>query len=437
MPPCEPPRRASSRTVGALVVVGALVAMTVTVGAAGGPAAAQPPSSPTTVPTVATPTTAPASPPVTGPDGAPVPTTTAVDPLTGSSEGLSGGAYAAQPPFDPSSELPLVAEVSAARKRLATAKTRWQQAQAAVDASVSKFQDLADRIVLVGKNREEQVAGAVASKANLRRRAVQAFIRGDQSVNLLGIVGDATEYSRANRYLETAAGMDRDALSGYEARIADMNQAERDLVDAQSAVEREVSDLSAERDRANDAVLAAQRCLTARQMGSRLCVDTFVFPVLGEVNFIDSWGFARLPGTVDQHWHEGTDIMAPTGREIVAVENGTLFKVGDAGLGGLRLWLHGDSGTDYYYAHFSSFAPDSVDGALVSAGTVVGYAGNTGDAAGGASHLHFEIHPSGGAPVSPFPLLKATWGVKRPMLLEREALEGIPSAAVTLPAEER
>ena len=42
----------------------------------------------------------------------------------------------------------------------------------------------------------------------------------------------------------------------------------------------------------------------------------------------------------------------------------------------------------------------------VEAGHVLGWVGDTGDASGGPTHLHIELHPDGGDAVDPFPLLK-------------------------------
>jgi murein DD-endopeptidase MepM/ murein hydrolase activator NlpD len=75
-------------------------------------------------------------------------------------------------------------------------------------------------------------------------------------------------------------------------------------------------------------------------------------------------------------------------------------------LSGNALRLTAADATYFFYAHLDSFAPGLAVGSVVKAGQIVGYMGDTGNASGN-SHLHFEIHPGGGDPVNPYPVVKA------------------------------
>jgi murein DD-endopeptidase MepM/ murein hydrolase activator NlpD len=130
----------------------------------------------------------------------------------------------------------------------------------------------------------------------------------------------------------------------------------------------------------------------APEVTARLSSGGYVFPVYGTASFGDSFGGPRPD--VAGGWHHGEDIFAAKGTPLLAVADGTLHTIGFNRLGGYRLWLRDSQGNEFYYAHLSAYSPLAVEGRSVQAGDVIGFVGDTGDADGGAPHLHFEIHPA-------------------------------------------
>jgi murein DD-endopeptidase MepM/ murein hydrolase activator NlpD len=128
------------------------------------------------------------------------------------------------------------------------------------------------------------------------------------------------------------------------------------------------------------------------------------FPVVGPVTYTDDYGAPRSSGRS----HQGTDLMANRGQKILAVESGTLASVGWSDISGYKIWLTADDGSAYFFAHLNSFSPGIETGARVNAGQELGTVGNTGNASGGAPHLHFEMHPGGrtAASVNPYNYLR-------------------------------
>ncbi|MDQ6725443.1 MAG: M23 family metallopeptidase [Actinomycetota bacterium] len=126
------------------------------------------------------------------------------------------------------------------------------------------------------------------------------------------------------------------------------------------------------------------------------------FPVAGAANWGDDWLEARFGPPF--HLHQGTDIFAPRGTPVRAPFAGVV-RYEDGGLGGKSAYVTVPGGTYYYMAHLDSYSKTFSGGAAVKQGDIVGYVGSTGDAAGGATHCHFEIHPNGGAAVNPKPIL--------------------------------
>lgn len=143
-----------------------------------------------------------------------------------------------------------------------------------------------------------------------------------------------------------------------------------------------------------------------------------VFPVLGPVVYADDFGAPRAAGP-----HQGIDILAAKRSLALAAEAGRIEFWTHSATAGCMLYLHGQSGTDYYYIHLNNdltlkndnrgtcvagtaYAKGLKDGSKVAAGQVIGYVGDSGDANGIHPHLHFELHPNRKAAVDPYPWLQ-------------------------------
>ncbi|WP_227431309.1 M23 family metallopeptidase [Psychrobacter sp. I-STPA6b] len=113
----------------------------------------------------------------------------------------------------------------------------------------------------------------------------------------------------------------------------------------------------------------------------------------------DTWGAARSGGRK----HEGIDIFAPRGTPIHATTHGIVRKVGIDRLGGNVVSIIGPGGAGHYYAHLEEYG-DIREGDWVEQGDIIGYVGDSGNAKGTPTHVHYGIYIQGKA-VNPYPLL--------------------------------
>lgn len=141
-------------------------------------------------------------------------------------------------------------------------------------------------------------------------------------------------------------------------------------------------------------------------LGSSITVSVPI-PVLFGVelgNLSSDFGDARSNGRT----HIGNDIMAVKGTPIISPTAAVVLRTGVGSGEGIYVYTANPGGETFVYMHLDKLGEGIASGTVLEKGSLIGYVGNTGNASGGAAHLHFEIHDSNGTPIDPYPRTTAT-----------------------------
>jgi murein DD-endopeptidase MepM/ murein hydrolase activator NlpD len=277
--------------------------------------------------------------------------------------------------------------------RLGEAQDAAAQARAKIDALQRELarirQSLNDRVAAAFMSGGSRSLGALLTSDSIedaadRLQYTQSVVQGDADL-ATDVQVTAEELRRQETQLRRAARLEAQAA-------AELEMEREQIATKVEQLNNVVEELQAKLDAAEEQAINLGGSVSITGSGG---IQTC--PVAGPNSFVDSFGWPRPGGRT----HQGIDLIAAYGTPVVAVAPGNARGASNT-LGGNAVVVEHDSGGDYtYYAHLSQFGASG----HVSAGTVIGYVGSTGDTS--VNHLHFEYHPSGGAAVNPYAALVA------------------------------
>lgn len=138
---------------------------------------------------------------------------------------------------------------------------------------------------------------------------------------------------------------------------------------------------------------------------------TLQYPVAAGTKVVSPFGPRSCSGC--SSYHEGADLAAPGGSPIWAIADGVVIETNAPGYSALGVHVRLQHVVDgqvvtSVYAHMVTGSMSLSVGDTVVAGQALGAVGCTGSCTG--NHLHFEIHPGGGAAVDPMAWLSSKLG---------------------------
>jgi murein DD-endopeptidase MepM/ murein hydrolase activator NlpD len=330
------------------------------------------------------------------------------------------------------------ASAQSTKEKLESAQARVEELRAEANIATARYERAHERLIVTqDKIAETEAALAEARgkieklQVHLNERAREAYLLGPTStIDLLLEAESVTEFSDRLEFLDRLAQDDADLVTRVAVISEELRRQEAELdrlERIQSAAEAEAEkqqgiilskldqaeELEAQLEEQYEEELAAARAAAAAAAaaasgggGGGGSGSGSIPTVSGQAlqacpapgtSFTDTFGAPRSGGRT----HQGVDMMGNYGMPIYAAQSGSVSH-SSSSLGGNQAYVHSSAGYTFY-AHLQGYSGAS---GSVSAGTLIGYMGDTGNATG-VPHLHFEYHPGGGEAVNPTPYVAA------------------------------
>jgi murein DD-endopeptidase MepM/ murein hydrolase activator NlpD len=321
------------------------------------------------------------------------------------------------------------ASAQSTAEKLEDARARVDQLRAEAQQATAKYDAAYERLIVTREelaDTRDAMAGVEARLRHLEGRledvARTAYRMGALSaVDLLLTAESFSEFSDRMVFLDQMAADDADIITRATVLAEELRRHRVDMARLEAEQAKAEAQLARAKDviygnlaEAEDLESQLQKELAAEQAAARQASAATVggqgsgsiptvsggalqaCPAPG-TTFTDTFGAPRSGGRS----HMGVDMMGNYGMPIYAATSGSVSH-SSSSLGGLQAYVYGGNGYTFY-AHLQGYSGAS---GQVSAGTLIGYMGDTGNASGNP-HLHFEYHPGGGGAVNPTPYVAA------------------------------
>ena len=256
--------------------------------------------------------------------------------------------------------------------------------------SIAQMLNRAEYIAQISSYDRKMLDEYAATKENIAANEAKLETEHDELLTLQA----STEAKHAS--VEELLAAKQAELSSYETQIASaqnqINAYEQDIAAQESKIQQMEAEIRRQEEEARKKAEDSGNSYTVKSLGD----TSFIWPCPSSSRITSNFGGRESPTEGASSNHQGIDIGASTGSNILAAASGVVTIATYSSSAGNYVMISHGGGVSTVYMHCSSLLVS--EGEQVSQGQVIAKVGSTGYSTG--PHLHFGIR-SGGSYVNP------------------------------------